>query len=415
MRKNASAIGVLFSWRRFIYRVTGTAAIVSVIVSLLLPNWYGASSLIMPPEEGESRGSLLGMFTKIGMDFGGSGLLSTTPATDLSIGILKSRLLRGKIVDRFDLVSVYGAETRGHAIEDLWDHIRFNTTAEGLIEIWVEDRDPKRAANMANAFAEYLDEHSRRVSVRNAGRTREFIESAIVDVRVRLDESAEELRAFQKANGAIELSAQTRVTVEVVAELESERGKLEIEKRVLETFSLPSQPRLREIETRLSAIGQALEELRGGSMDGDSSPPSGVFLPVDEIPSLVFQYADLSREVMVHEKVYEFLRAQLEDARIQESRDLQVVMVLDEAVPPIKKTRPRRSIVCILTTLLALAASLGMTLAAESFLDFAEDTESPTTITDSRESRILLRLLKPLASWGRKDAAEGTDLSPESL
>jgi uncharacterized protein involved in exopolysaccharide biosynthesis len=415
MRKNASVMAVFFSWRRLIYRVTGTAAVVAVIVSLLLPNWYGASALIMPPEEGESRGGLLGMFTQIGMDFGGSGLLSTTPATDLSIGILKSRLLRGKIVDRFDLVSVYRAKTREHAIEDLWDHIRFDTTPEGLVEIWVEDRDATRAADMANAFAGYLDEHSRFVSVRSAGRTREFIESAIVDVRTRLEEAAEDLRAFQKANTAIELSEQTRVTVQAVAELESERGRLEIEKRVLETFSMPSLPRIREIETRLNAIDQALGELCGGVPDAGSDPASGVFLPVGEIPSLVLRYADLSREVMVHEKVYEFLRAQLEDARIQESRDLQVVMILDEAVPPIKKTRPRRSIVCILTTLLALAASLGVALAAESFLDFSENAESPTMVTDSKESQILLRLVKRLASWGRQDTAEGTGLSPESL
>ena len=73
---------------------------------------------------------------------------------------------------------------------------------------------------------------------------------------------------------------------------------------------------------------------------------------------LALEYAELEREVMVQEKVYEFLTAQFEEARIRESRDLQSVNVLDEAVPPIKKARPRRSLIVLLSAAMAFGVAV---------------------------------------------------------
>ena len=146
MTQHRSIPDLIFAWRPLIYRVTGAAAVIAVVASLLMPNWYGASATFLPPSEREARGSFINMFNQMGLDFGGGGLLSTTPATDLLIGILKSRLVRGRVVDRFDLKRVYDSETREHAVEDLEEHLRVNTTSEGLIEVWVEDRDKERAA-----------------------------------------------------------------------------------------------------------------------------------------------------------------------------------------------------------------------------------------------------------------------------
>ncbi|MBN2566363.1 MAG: hypothetical protein JXB46_11705, partial [Candidatus Eisenbacteria bacterium] len=78
MMRSGSAIDLLVRWRTLIYRVTLAAIAISVVVSLLMPNWYAASATCMPPQESDTRGGLLSMFTQIGMDFGAGTLVSST-------------------------------------------------------------------------------------------------------------------------------------------------------------------------------------------------------------------------------------------------------------------------------------------------------------------------------------------------
>jgi uncharacterized protein involved in exopolysaccharide biosynthesis len=395
MAEQKSIAGLLIRWRKLVYRVTGAAAIVAVAASLMLPNWYAATATALPPQESKAGGGLMSVFSRISMDFGIGGLVSSTPAADLMIGVLKSRLIRGQIVDRFGLVEVYDAESREHAIRDLADHVRADQTSEGLVEVWVEDRSPERAADMANAFMELLDGFHRKTSVEQARRTREFVETSLVESEARLQQAAEQLRRFQEEHGAIELTEQTRATVEAIARLQSERTELDIRRGVLQQYSTEDQTELRSIESRIAVIDSKLESLGQAGVAG-----GGVFLSVSEIPQLALHLAELTRDVMVQEQVYEFLTAQLEEARIQESRDLEVVSVLDRAAPPVKKHRPRRSIICILTVLLAFVGSVGVAAAAEFLNDEMRTGGFLSEMSGTTESRVVRRVVSWLRTWG---------------
>jgi uncharacterized protein involved in exopolysaccharide biosynthesis len=398
MERDRSAADLILRWRKLIYRFTLAAAIVSVIVSLVMPRWYEATTTCTPPQEGEARGGLLSVFTQIGMDLGAGGLLSSTPMTDMMIGVLKSKLVRGQVVDRFDLVEVYRARSREHAIKKLSDHLVVETTAEGFVEVRVEDRDKERAADMANAFMEFLDDYHRQASVEDAGRMREFVLTALAENGERLDEATLALKEFQTAHMAIDLTEQTRVTVEAMAQLQSERTRLELEKGVLEGFSGPDQMRMRQIDAELREIDGKIGEFAGpGTVPSEDS---GVVIPLTDIPELAYKLADLTREVMVLEKVRAYLSSQLEEARIQEAKDLEIIHVLDHAVPPIKKSRPRRSLIVIVTTGLAFLASIGLAFVADGALDLSERLRLEYGLGDTGPSRVVFRLLGRLREWG---------------
>lgn len=420
MDSEKSAAELILGWRKFIYRATLTAAVVSIVVSLIMPRWYEATTTCRPPQEGESRGGLLSMFSQIGMDFGAAGLISSTPMTDQLIGVLKSRLVRGQIVDRFDLVTVYRAKSREHAIKDLDDHLVVETTPEGFVEVRVEDRDAQRAADMANAFMEFLDDYQRRTSVEDAARTSTFVQKALEENGARLAEATRALKDFQTHHMAIDLTEQTRVTVEAIADLEAERTRLELERGVLGGFSSPDELRMRQLEAQLREVDRKIGELAGPGKDGGASAGGGpgdagpgvrptgdssIVIPLSDIPELSYRLADLTREVMVLEKVRAFLSSQLEEARIQEARDLEIIHVLDTAVPPIKKSRPRRSLIVILTTGLAFLASLGLAFIADSALDFSEQYGSRYGLGDSGPSGLALRLFRKLREWGGPEGA----------
>ncbi len=401
MANQKSALDLILGWRRLIYKITIGAIVVSVVVSLIMPNWYTASATCVPPQEGESRGGLLSMFSQIGMDFGARGLLSSTPMTDFMMGILKSRLLRSQVVDRFDLQRVYKADSREHAIEDLSDRLIVTTTSEGFIEVQVEDRDRQRAAGMANVFMELLDDYNRRVSVEQAGRTRDFVENALGENARRLLTASDALREFQEEHGAIDLPEQTRATVEAVAVLEAERTRLEIRRGVLKGFSQPDHMGMREIDAELREIQKKLGQFTGW---GDEAPPGsseyGTLLPLASIPELVVRLADLTRDVMVLENVRAFLSSQLEEARIQETRDLEIIHVLDAATPPLKKSHPRRSMIVLLSVGLAFVASLGVAFVADSFLHYAQGSHRDSEFASSMESKVLLHFAYGLRQWG---------------
>jgi tyrosine-protein kinase Etk/Wzc len=392
-----SMLSVILGWRRLILRAVVAAVVVSAVVSLVVPSWYGASATFLPPQEGVSRGGLAQFFSQFGMDFGSAGLASAAPMSDLMIGVLKSRRLREQIVSDFGLVEVYGSRSTQHAVRALGEHMIVSTTPEGLVEIWVEDRDRGRAAAIANTLLDLLDQYNRESSTQQAARTREYIEETLMATRARLDGAAAALRDFQQQHGMVEIGEQTRVTVEAIAALEAERARFDIERGMLSGFSSPEHVDVRRMDAQISEIDGQLAALRGASASGAPASRSGVLLPFDKIPELGLELADLTREVIVQEKVYEFLSSQLEEARIQESRDLSSIRIIDRAEPPLERARPRRKLIIILTAFLAFIGSMGVALGAEGVLEHAS---GGTVDGSSGELGFLLGPLTRLKRWG---------------
>jgi len=390
-------LDVLLEWKRLIYRVVLAAAVVSVGVSLVLPRWYTANSTLLPPSEPEARSSLAQITSRLGIDLAGMGLASDTPSLDVTIGILKSRRLREQLVDRFDLTRLYRARSREHAIRQLSRHITVDSTPEGLIEVQVEDRDRQRAADMANALVDFLDAYNRATSIEQARLTTEFVGRYRAENDALLRAATDSLQSFQERHGAIELTEQTRATVEAAATLQAERTMLEVERGILGDYAGPDEVRMVALETRIGELDAKIEDLAGaGPGSGTGRRSDGVFLPLGEIPRLAVEYARLTRDVFVKEKVHEYLTTEYEQSRIQEAKDLRTIQVVDRAVPPLKKTRPRRSLIVLLTVALAAISAAGLAFACDGVLR-AEDEWKARRAGAAAELAALLRVARRLA------------------
>jgi uncharacterized protein involved in exopolysaccharide biosynthesis len=391
-----SALKVILTWRTLVYRVFIAAAVVSVTISLIMPNWYAGRSTFLPPQGPEDTTGLMQLSSVMGINLGGMGLLSDSPMMDVMIGVLKSRRLRAEMVDRFDLTTLYRAKSREHAIRELEDHIFVRTTAEGLVEVMVEARTRERAAAMTNALVELLDTYNRESSVEQARRTSEFIRGYLAENETRLEDAARAAQEFQEEHGAVELTEQTRVTVEAAAELMAQRTSLEVERGVLEQYAGPDQARMIEIETEIAELDEMLERFTGRAGDGTEL---GVFLPLGSVPKVGFELAVLTRDVLVYEKIHEYLAAQLEQSRIQEAKDLQTIRIVDEAAPPLRKSRPRRSVIVILTVALASIAAVGLALACDGVMAKESQWTGDDPKLAPREIRMAVRTAHRIARW----------------
>jgi uncharacterized protein involved in exopolysaccharide biosynthesis len=123
------------------------------------------------------------------------------------------------------------------------------------------------------------------------------------------------------------------------------------------------QARLREIEGNAPSTQGTVE--KGSGKSATEPQRREVFPPLSRVPEIGFQYGRLLREVKTEEAVTALLTEQFHWAKIEEKRSLPTVRVLDRAVPPERRWRPRRTLMVVVTAAMALAVAVVVSYAFE--------------------------------------------------
>ncbi len=328
----------IWNARRFIVIFTLTASVLVAGISLLLPKMYEARCSLLPPSEEESGLGIVSLLKGIGVP--GVKVPTQAAPADVFVAILSSRHIAEEIVRKFDLMKRYKQKMMVDAIKELRSHTHFNLTEAGLVEVVVEDSDPKMAADMANAFVELLDRFNRDSRMTRGRRTRIFVERRLQDTRDSLAKAEERLAKYQAANKAVALSPEASSAIETAARLYAERAALNVRLGVIRGYTTEGSDEEIQTMQRLKQIDRQLQAL----------PETGLEL------------ARLFRDVKTQEQLWILLTGQYEEARITEARDIPTVEVLDEAVPPQRRSSPKRGLMVIVTFILALAVSVAYAL-----------------------------------------------------
>lgn len=342
-------LGVLYRWRRFIVIVTGVMAVLSLIISLLLPLWYKASSRLLLPESGGGglASALLG-----DMGSAAQSLLGISGGDYVRyMAILGSRTVKRQIVEEFDLIRVYELEDEefpmAEAMEELSGNVEFVIDDEFdflSIEVW--DTDPQRAADMSNRFLELLDETSNRLKRQNARLFRSYVEERYETAEQDRTALLDSLRSFQEQYGVFSLEAQTEAYFMQLAELRGEALKYELQYEALKRQFGENNAQVRQFEQYVNAADETYQR----SLEGQEA-----VMPVSlkDAPTMVRAYADIQMQRLIIEKILEMVTPLLEQARFDEERQTETLQIVDRAVPPAEKDKPKRAIICIVMTLSA--------------------------------------------------------------
>ncbi len=166
---------VLAKRKSFIIKVTFGFAIIAVIVSFVMSPIYKAETKILPPVNGSS-GIATQLMNQLGQLSSIAGIsnipINGKAPNELYIGLLKSRTVLDGIIDRFDLMKLYRKRYRENVREKLINNVLSvrDDKKSGIITINIEDKDPKRAAEMANAFVEELQKLNTGLAITQAAR-----------------------------------------------------------------------------------------------------------------------------------------------------------------------------------------------------------------------------------------------------
>jgi tyrosine-protein kinase Etk/Wzc len=79
---------------------------------------------------------------------------------------------------------------------------------------------------------------------------------------------------------------------------------------------------------------------------------------VKNIPQSGLEYLRKLRDVKYNETVFELLAKQFEIAKIDEAKEGQAIQVVDPAIEPDKKSKPKRSLIVVIGTLAGLMMSI---------------------------------------------------------
>jgi len=359
--KRVASLALLWRERRFLYRCAAAGLVLSAAIAFLLPVRYTSTTRLMPPDQaGAGMATMLSAVTKASGDLGaiGSDLLGIRTSSDLFLGILRSRNIQDRLVDKFDLRKVYGERRRVDARKDLESRTEVTSDRKsGIITIKVSDKNPQRAAEMAREYAAALDQIVLTLNVSSAHKERIFLEKRLGQVQQDLEAAEKDFANFASKNTAIDVKEQGRAMLGAAADVEGQLIAAQTELEGLRQIYTANNVRVRSTQARVDELRRQLQKMGGKAGSTDNAPPATeeLYPAIRTLPILGVTYADLFRRAKVQEVVFETLTKQYELARVEEARETPSVKVLDEGEVPEKKSFPPRLVVILLGTMVLVA------------------------------------------------------------
>jgi len=381
--RTAAYLRLLWQNRRFLACLAGAGLLLSVVVALLIPSRYQSVARLMPPDNQSgstlARGAaaLSGQFS--GLAGIGSDLLGLKNTSDLFVGILTSRTVADKLIQGFNLQKLYGVRRMEDARKALAASTETSVDRKSqIITITVTDKNPQRAAAMAQAYVEELNRLVAEVSTSAARRERIFLEGRLQAVNQDLQSAEKEFSQFASKNTAIDIKEQGKAMVDAAATLQGEFIAARSELEGLKQIYTDNNVRVRAAQARSAELESQLERIGGKGESAsleDATKNDPLYPSIRKLPLLGVTYADLYRKTKVQETVLETLTQEYELAKVEEAKEIPTVKVLDAPNLPDKKSFPPRTLIVLLGT--ALAFTLGVAWVFGSALWEATDPADP--------------------------------------
>ena len=356
---------LLWEHRQFVGALVLRGTLLALLVALLMPATYDSETQLMPPEQHSGALSMLAAMVgnvSGGVTGGGSALnmvgnlLGAKTTGALYVRMLESETIQDQLINRFNLRKVYWVKTYKQARKKLSNRTEISEDKKsGVISITVTDKNPQRAADLAHAYVEELNQMLVNLDTSSAHRERVFLEEHLKIVKKDLDASARAFSEFASKNTAIDIKEQGKAMVESAAIVKGQLIAAQSELSGLEQIYAPGNVRVRLLQGRVAELQRQLQKLGGSPNDESSGTTSDQMYPsIRQLPILGVRYYDLYRDLKINETVYEILTKEYEVARVEEAKEVPTVAVIDSARYPEKRSGPPRTIITLVGAFLSL-------------------------------------------------------------
>jgi uncharacterized protein involved in exopolysaccharide biosynthesis len=343
--------------KRLVFGLPVLAGVLAMALGFALPSVYKADTKILPPQPAQSgAAALLSQLGGVaGVAASAAGIKSPN---DLYIGMLKSRTVADNLIKRFELKKAYETGSAEKARRVLTENTLIVAGKDGLISIEVEDHDKTRAPMLANAYVEELSKLTKVLAVTEASQRRVFFEQQLETAKNNLATAESTLRNALETHGVISVDSASRAIVETIGRMRAQISAKEIQLNAMQAFVTTNNQEYKRAQEEINSLRSELSKLENGrpASDADrtaSSKPAGL------------ENIKILRDVKYYEMLYELLSKQYEVARLDEAKDVAMIQVLDRAIEPERKFKPKPVLLAIIAAVLALFAAITWAMLVE--------------------------------------------------
>ena len=350
-------------WRRkgliiFLSFIFGVGATIHAFTA---PFVYRAECRFVPPGGGGAGGivSQLGGLAS----FMGASSIGKTPGQTM-LGILKGNSVVDAIIDRFNLMEEMQQEIRLNARRTVLGTLETTEDAQsGIISVAYIHKDPKIAADIANAFVDELQKKVREINFQDAQERRAFFENQLLAAQQELAEAEDAMMKYQQSSGVLALGSQTASMLGAIASLRNQIAAKNVEISSLASYAREDNPRLKLARSQLEAITRELhrleEEQKRTEHRQGRALSSDLISTIANVPEINVEYARHERNLRFANVKYDTMLRQYENARLSEANDISTLQIIDPATPPDWKYKPQRARIMLIGTFIGFFLGCG--------------------------------------------------------
>lgn len=378
-------IYIIFKWKWLLLSILLITIIITSFLTFLIPVKYKATTVItLPPQNSLSLSSLSGFSsgTSIGSRLFGIG----NDREDTYLGILNSRNALLTAIDRFNLIDYYDIENYkvDKTLKAFSGDLFINTNTFGMIEISVINKDSILSADIANFLVDYLDSVNIHLNNIQAEKNREFIEARYEENVNALKEIEDSLYQFQKKYGIVAIPEQLEIAFQAAAEVESQLAAEELK---LEVLKIEVGTQSQRYETQLHVVELLKKKVERIKKKGVIGETSNILFEFSNLPDIAINYLRLTRKLEIQIEMQKIILPIFEQFKLEETKKIPTITVIDAAIPPQLKDSPKRSIIVLIFTFLMGSITLVLVYRIESVL--LKEKLNPL---EEKEKRIYFRL-----------------------
>lgn len=306
--------------------------LIALGISFAVPPTFTATTVFMPPQQQQGAAAML--MQSLGALGGLAGAAAGIKnPNDQFVSLLKSDVVQNALIKRFGLLERYESELMVDARKTLDTASKITSGKDGLITIDVDDQDPKIAADIANAYVDELGSLLGRLAVTEAQQRRAFFEKQLNQTKELLTKAEQSLRGSGVNVSALKSSPAAAISG--VAQLQAQIAAQEVKIASMRGYLTEAAPDFRQAMTELTALRAQYSKLERPPLGGEDES----------------DYVARYRDFKYYETLFELFAKQYELAKVDEAREGAVIQVVDIAVPPERKSKPKKALIAVLTTL----------------------------------------------------------------
>jgi tyrosine-protein kinase Etk/Wzc len=328
-------------------------SILSLIVSytavfFLAEKQYEATATIIPLNESTMSGlsSLLNNVSSVLP----MGLGSINKETDMNLylTILYSRTSIENLIDRYNLQKLYKIKRHDDAIKIVRKMFVTKITMENAFTITVRTKSPLLAADMANYLVKYLNEKILELNVSKSKDNRLFLEKRYDEIVNNLRDAEDSLKIYQIKSGVFEAENQAKSSLEAYARMDADVAAKQVEIQVLNKMYGENSPNVRSAEISLRELKSKINKLKTTSDSGS------VLLSLNSLPQKTLNYYRYYRNVRIYTEMLSYVMPMYEQAKFDEQKNVPILQIIDNAIPPERKAFPSRTSMSVIITCITM-------------------------------------------------------------